>query len=233
MPTTDRALRRSIPEPRGASPVPPTGHRTVDAVLRTLPSHGWTAGWIGRRDRALLVLRHQAGLSFPQIAALTVDEIRIDAGVAVVRAGTAEPVTLSKVEDCLICGPCALARWLHALDLAGLHSDGRVVASVIARAAPLTAHSPHACEGRTAGAPEAAGLRVFPMRDRWAPSPVPLLPSPSTPAYDLRARTAGHGRSRHGAVLHGRSDHAPTEATTVDPATALESRVRTLTTGSA
>ena len=37
---------------------------TVD-VLRAVPSHGW----VGRRDRALLVLSRMAGLSYPDIAA--------------------------------------------------------------------------------------------------------------------------------------------------------------------
>jgi len=31
--------------------------------LGALPSHGWTASWVGRRDRALLVPSHLAGPS--------------------------------------------------------------------------------------------------------------------------------------------------------------------------
>jgi len=184
MPTTGGAVRRSIsiPSPRpagGASPVQRTPIRSVEAVLRGLPSHGWPAGWVGRRDRALLVLRHRAGIPFEGIAALTVDDLRIEQGLATVRTGEGNPVTLRTTEDCLICAPCALVRWLHALDLAAVHSDGRVVASVIARAAPLTAQSPHVCEGRTSGSPDTVGLRVFPERDRWTPGASAGLAAPA------------------------------------------------------
>ena len=53
----------------------------VEAALRILPSHGWTSGWTGRRDRALLVLSQMAGLSYANIAELTVGNVTISDGL--------------------------------------------------------------------------------------------------------------------------------------------------------
>ncbi len=118
----------------------------VEAALRILPSHGWTSGWTGRRDRALLVLSQMAGLSYANIAELTVGNVTISDGRATIKTpgGT---TTLTMTDDDLICGPCALARWLRALDMTAVYPSGRVIAAVIARAAPLTADSPHLCQG--------------------------------------------------------------------------------------
>lgn len=224
-------LRRSIPNPRAANPAPAIaqgGGRSVDALLLSLPSHGWTAGWTGRRDRALLVLWHRAGLSFADLATLTIDDIQVEEGVATVRTDAGEPVTLRMTEDCLLCGPCALVRWLHALDLSTLHSDGRVVASVIGRAAPLTAQSPHVCEGSTLSPADTGGLQVFPLRDQWTWA----LPAPAWPAHDLRLPSAP-GPSRFQTAASSRSDHPRLDSNPVpaDPSEALESRARALVGG--
>lgn len=234
MPTTGSALRRSLPAQPAASRRDPAGARSMDAVLRGLPSHGWTSGWVGRRDRALLVLWQRAGLSFAELAALTVQDVVVHDGVATVRVEGADRATLTMTEDGLLCGPCALSRWLHALGLAGARLDGRVVASVIARAAPLTAHSPHVCEGST---PECgpAGSRVFPAEDRWATAPT--LPAPAAPVHDLRTRPA-HGPRRYAPTGWVRSDVAraadPTvPAVVVEPCDVLENRARALLGGSA
>ena len=205
-------------------------------MLRSLPSHGWTGGWVGRRDRALLVLTQRAGLSAADTAALTVDDIAVRDGAAVIRVAAGEPVTLRKTDDCLLCGPCALSRWLHALGLAGMHSDGRVVASVIARAAPLGPHSPHVCEGTVLASDGASGSLVFPADDRWAAAPVtrPGLPVPARPVHDLRTR-ATHDLHRTGPGPRAHLDVARADGTTtpapVDRATALGHRVAALLNG--
>ena len=238
MPPTGSALRRTLPAPRsGPRPDAPGSPRPVDAVLRSLPSHGWTAGWVGRRDRALLVLTQRAGLSAADTAALTVDDIVVRDGAAVIRVvGTGDPVTLRQTDDCLLCGPCALSRWLHALGLAGMHSDGRVVASVIARAAPLGAHSPHVCEGTVLASDGPSGTLVFPADDRWAAAPVARsgLPVPARPVHDLRTRSA-HDLHRSGPGLRAHLDVARADGTTtpapVDQATALGNRVMALLNG--
>lgn len=147
----------------------------VDAVMRALPTHGWRTGWTGRRDRALLVLSQVAGLSYQSISELTVDDISITDGVALVRTpgGT---TTLRRTDDVALCGPCALARWIHALDLTTLYPSGQVAAAIIARAAPLTARSPHLCEGRFQVAEATRRMPVLPTTDAWGPHTVPADP---------------------------------------------------------
>ena len=248
MPTSGSALRSPIPSPRVPGPRPPAagGSRSVDAVLRDLPSHGWTSGWIGRRDRALLVLARRAELPATAIAELTVGDIDVREGRATVRPAGADPVVLRRADDCLLCGPCALARWLHALDLAGSCGDGRVVASVIGRAAPLGPHSPHVCESdsRTAGDPAAP---VFPPDDRWGITPAirASLPEPARPGHDTRHRAAYAtrmsppiGRSHPGPArpdgptrATGTGTDAGTGTATADHPTLLDGRVRALLSG--
>jgi len=123
----------------------------VDAALRRLPSHGWINGWFGRRDRALLVVAG-AGVPYRRIAALTVGDIALVDGVATVGTPTGV-ITLNPDEDPVLCGPCALVRWLRALHLAPAH---------------LTRH-PHPRRGDR---PRRRG-------GRGVAAPVPKPPSPS------------------------------------------------------
>ena len=138
----------------------------VHEVLRSIPSHGWPDGWMGRRDRALLVLSECAGLTYEQIAALAAGDVSIADGVAVIRTvgGTTR---LLRTDDDLLCGPCALARWVHALDSTVVYPDGRVIAAVIARAVPLTARSPHLCQGAIAVTDATKRVALLPPIDRW------------------------------------------------------------------
>ena len=76
--------------------------RTQEA-LRALPS----AGWVGRRDRAVLVLSQMAGMSDEDIAGLTVGDVVIADGAATITAATGT-ITLPASDDGMICGPCAL-----------------------------------------------------------------------------------------------------------------------------
>jgi hypothetical protein len=159
----------------------PFSRSRVDAVLRTIPSHGWQAGWIGRRDRALLVLSQIAGLSYQQIAELKAADISISDGVATIRP-IGSSTTVKQSDDGLICAPCALARWLHALELTVIYPDNCVVASVIARAMPLTANSPHLCQGETGISDSTARMSLMPTIDQWGvPVVTAVLAGPTRP----------------------------------------------------
>lgn len=151
-----------------ASPPSPLTRSEVEAVLRSLPSHGWTRGWTGRRERARLVLSATAGLADSSIAALTAADITIGGGTATIRT-TDGTTTLEPDDDGLICAPCALARWLHALDMTVLYESPRVIAAVIARAAPLTADSPHLCQGSLTLSPATLVLPLLPASHLHAP----------------------------------------------------------------
>ena len=169
----------------------------VEAALRVLPSHGWTSGWTGRRDRALLVLSQMAGLSYDNIAELTVADVTVTDGLATIRTpgGT---TTLRMIEDDLICGPCALARWLHALDMTVLYPSGRVIAAVIARAAPLTSDSPHLCQGTTTVAESTGAMSLLNALNQPVPSSprVAVTVPTSAPPTSAAARSAASSPGR-------------------------------------
>jgi hypothetical protein len=159
----------------------------VEAAMRILPSHGWTGGWTGRRDRALLVLSQMAGLSYDNIAELTVGNVTISDGLATIKTpgGT---TTLRMTDDDLICGPCALARWLHALDMTALYPTGRVIAAVIARAAPLTSDSPHLCQGTVTVTEATRSMTLLNALNQ----PVPVASPALTPSRPLSLAAAPH-----------------------------------------
>ena len=180
----------------------------TDDALRMLPSHGWTAGWIGRRDRALIVLSRVVELPYQQIARLTAGDITFAEGQAII-AGPGGDTTVASRSDGQLCPPCALARWLHALDLTVVYADTNVIASVIGRAAPLTARSPHVCENPQPISAATREVPALPAIDRWgvlAPQPLSTRPHPLShgrrrPAR--RQRKGGLTRHRRRRGFHG------------------------------
>ena len=58
--------------------------RRTQEALRASPA----AGWVGRRDRAVLVLSQMAGLSDDDIAGLTAGDVVIADGAAIITAPT-------------------------------------------------------------------------------------------------------------------------------------------------
>ncbi|TKV57000.1 hypothetical protein FDO65_19475 [Nakamurella flava] len=160
--------RARRPDPR--IPLPP-GH--VDQLLTALPIHGWTQGWFGRRDRALLVLADTA-LTYRAIAELTVGDIYFTPAGASVHSGN-DVVELPVGTSPVRCRPCALALWIDALQLAATSATVRV-ARTVHRAAPLTADSPHRCRQPvtiTDGA-----LPLLPAANPWGQ--LDLQPAPIT-----------------------------------------------------
>jgi hypothetical protein len=137
---------------------PDTGHD----FLRLVPSRGG----VGRRDRALLVLSRVAGLSYPDIVELTTADVTISDGTARIR-GRVATITLRSTDDVMLCGPCALARWLHVLDMTVIYPDACVAAAVLARSAPLAGDSPHACQTTTTAGVHARALVFLPPVDPW------------------------------------------------------------------
>ena len=111
-------------------------------ALRALPVHGWTGGWFGRRDRALLVLA-ATGLPYPTIAALTAGDVAITERAANVTAG-GQLVEIAGGDDPTACRACALSTWIRALDLE-VGRGARVLADALKKAHELTGSSPHRC----------------------------------------------------------------------------------------
>ncbi len=164
----------------------------VEAALRRLPSHGWINGWFGRRDRALLVLAG-AGVPYRRIAALTAGDVALTDGVATINT-TIGSVILHPEQDPVVCGPCALVRWLRALHLALTSPATRTLAGAIDRAPAVDGSSPHLCRSRR---PLPAGIAEVPLlppidpRGYLSIDPRPL--SPHSVSHLARGNTTGPG----------------------------------------
>ena len=164
----------------------------VNAALRRLPSHGWINGWFGRRDRALLVIAG-AGVPYRRIAALTAGDITVTDGVATINT-TRPVITFYPDEDPVLCGPCALVRWLRALHLALTSPATRTLAGAIDRAPAVDGASPHLCRSRR---PIAQGIGDVPLLPPIDPrGHLSITPRPLTPhsvSHLARGNTTGPG----------------------------------------
>src|SRR5664279_1180306 len=164
------ALGRPTREPHQ---VPADTAAAVDAALRALPSHGWTRGMFGRRDRCLLVLSQLAGVPYQQLARLTVGDVGIVDGQARITsdAGT---WTVLQGDDALVCGPCAITRWTRALDVVLTRHSNRALTEVLKRADPVTDTSPHLCRSTRPIDDATRAVPLLPPIDQWGYVPFPL-----------------------------------------------------------
>jgi len=168
------AVRAALGRPTG-EPFQPTerDRDAVEAALRGLPSHGWTAGMFGRRDRCLLVLSQLAGVPYRHLARLTAGDISVADGVATVRTAAGE-WTLRPADDAVLCGPCAVVRWLKILDLAVTKPSTKTIARALKCAAVLDHRSPHVCRSGPALGEATRGVPLLPPIDQWGALPLPL-----------------------------------------------------------
>src|SRR5690349_15422897 len=99
----------------------------VELALRLLPTHGWTQGMFGRRDRCLLVLSQLAGVPYQHLATLAVGDINIADGIATVTS-PAGAWTVTPDDNPILCGSCAVVRWLRIVDVAVTKINTAVIA---------------------------------------------------------------------------------------------------------
>jgi hypothetical protein len=163
-------VRAALGRRTGQPAETPAHPERVAAALRGLPSHGWTAGMFGRRDRALLVLSQLAGLPYQHLARLTAEDIYVADGVATIRSPAGE-WTVGPDDDVVLCGPCAVTRWLRVLDLAVTQPSPRVLARAVQAAPPVTDHSPHQCRSTRSRAEATRSAPLLPPIDQWGYSP--------------------------------------------------------------
>ncbi len=183
---------RDVLRGRPARPVRQTvTAERVEAALRALPSQGWTQGWFGRRDRALLVVAHVAGLSYRQIARLTVGDITFTADGAARVSTAAGPVTIQPVGDPIACGPCALARWVEAMDLAVTFQR---VGDVLEGAPQVTPKSAHTCTTPPSPNRLTMNTALLAPADQWGATAIE--PDPLRP-WSLSRLARDHGAGRH------------------------------------
>ena len=168
------AVRAALGRPTG-EPFQPTqrDREAVDAALRGLPSHGWTAGMFGRRDRCLLVLSQLAGVPYQHLARLTAEDISIADGVATIRSPGGE-WTIGADGDVVLCGSCAVTRWLKILDLAVTKPSTKTIARALKKASAVDHRSPHVCLAGPVLGETTRTVPLLPPIDQWGALPLPL-----------------------------------------------------------
>jgi len=168
------AVRAALGRPTGEPFQPMERDRdAVEAALRGLPSHGWTAGMFGRRDRCLLVLSQLAGVPYRHLAALTAGDIHIEESVATIRSAAGE-WTIRADGDVVVCGPCAVVRWLKILDLAVTKPSTKTIARALKRTKTVDHRSPHVCRTAPVLDETTRTVPLLPPIDQWGALPLPL-----------------------------------------------------------
>jgi hypothetical protein len=144
----------------------------VAAAVRALPVSGWTGGFFGRRDAALLTLA-ATPLSWTALAALRTSDVTVAAGVLCLPGGH----ELAAGGDPATCPPCVWLRWQRALGLARREVSIRPLRAAMNRATQLTSASPHPCTTAAGSTPGNLDGPAFPPIDqhgypdvRWAMS---------------------------------------------------------------
>jgi len=177
-------------------------NEVLERAMRSLPSQGRGGSWVSRRDRALLVLHGSAGLSYADMCDLTVADVTVIDTTARITTGN-RTVRLTSDTDDVLCGPCALARWLRTLEMTLVYPDQRVPTAVITRSAPLAAQSPHVCEGTTRSSLALQQQTLLPQIDQWGlvtPAQPRRRPLPGAAPRKLpkqqRAQPDGHTHTR-------------------------------------
>ncbi len=166
------ALGRPPTEP---APIASEVRSRVEAAMRTLPSRGWTGGLFGQRDRCLLVLSQLARVPHRQLARLTAGDITIAGGVATI-AGAGRTWTIEATADPVLCGPCAVVRWLDTHRIIVTKIATRAVADHMDSADSVTGNSPHVCRSPVTSSGREAESPLLASPNQWGQTPFPLHP---------------------------------------------------------
>ena len=173
-PGGDPVVRAALGRPP-SMPVP-ADLPALHGALAMLPSHGWTVGLFGRRDRALLVLI-AAGATTRQLAAATAADLSVQHGTASLDTGSGVITLQRHNSDAVTCGPCAVGRWLRLLRLITASHSHRRWIDALQGCGEVLATSPHQCTGPVVFDGDAGRVPLLPRIDRWGyldtvPTPV-------------------------------------------------------------
>ena len=127
----------------------------------------------GRRDRCLLVLSQLAGVPHKHLATLTAGCLHIAESVATIRSEAGE-WTLRPADEPVLCGPCAIVRWLKILDLAVTKPSTKTIARALKKAAVVDHRSPHVCFAGPILDETTKTVPLLPPIDQWGALPLPL-----------------------------------------------------------
>jgi len=171
----------------------------AELVLRLLPSHGWTAGLFGRRDRALLTLAAATPIPYRQLAALTVGQLHIADGVATITDLHGAAHVVEAATDPVLCRPCALVRWRRVLNTAVTRHATRALTDLLNKAKEVTAASPHPCRNPKPIDDKTLAVPMFPPINQWGHLPEPIRAlSPHSTSH--LARQPDTGLAHHKAL---------------------------------
>ena len=168
-------MRAALGRPTGEPFHPTEGDRdAVEAALRGLPSHGWTAGHV-RPPRPL-----PAG-AVPTGGGAVPTPRRPHRRRHLYRGRCRDdPVTgggvdrFGPADDAVLCGPCAVVRWLKILDLAVTKPSTKTIARALKKAAAVDHRSPHVCQTGPVLGEATRGVPLLPPIDQWGALPLPL-----------------------------------------------------------
>ncbi len=190
-----RAAAQPVPTGPARVADPPTRQLIdpgqVDILMRLLPSHGWTGGLFGRRDRALLTLAAATTIPYRQLPRLTVGQLNIADGTAIITDHRGTKHVVEAAADPLLCGPCALVRWRRVLDTEALHKR---VKKLLKDAEEVTGASHHSCRSPKPIDARILDAPLFPPINQWGHLPLPIRPL--SPHSASRLARAGRHRPR-------------------------------------
>ena len=112
------------------------------------------------------MLSQLAGVPYRHLAALTAGDISIADGVATIRSPAGE-WTAGQADEAVLCGPCAIVRWLKILDLAVTHLSTRTIAEALKKTSQVDHHTPHVCHTRPVLNERTTAVPLLPPIDQW------------------------------------------------------------------
>ena len=175
-PGVDPRVREAVGRPPlELPPIDPDVLTRVEAALRMLPSRGWTGGLFGRRDRCLLVLSQLARIPHQRVAGLTAGDVTVAGGVASITTNGGVRV-VEAAADPVLCGPCAVVRWLTTHQVIVTKIATRAVADHLDAAESVTVCSTHVCVEPIPVAGRGADSSLLASPNQWGQTPFPLHP---------------------------------------------------------
>jgi hypothetical protein len=140
---------------------------------------------------------------------LTAGDVTVVDGTATITSSAGE-WTVAADEDPVLCGCCAVTRWLRVVDLSVTKINTGILADAVGKAEAVTGQSPHLC--RTSRELDAAtlGVSLFPPIDQWGAMPFPSRPlTPHSLSRRVRDLLTGDlGAHRHLPIEQGDDDEA-------------------------
>jgi len=123
-----------------------------------------------------LVLSQLAALSYTRIATLTAGHVTVHDGTAAISTPAGTATLLRAADDPMLCGGCAVSRWLRVLDLAVTGPSPWVLARAVQAAQPVTDRSPHPCRSTRSPTEATRSAPLLPPIDQCGYLPFPLQP---------------------------------------------------------